>query len=118
LQIVGEYVEQYSNVKFTRAFHSILFPDDVSFFVGASSWYPGQLEQEIQQGCWLPVHGPPEIALSGVCEHEPTNEREPRPKADLWLSMMSSCGEDEANLAHLMANASEFDDYGAACDEF
>lgn len=92
--------------------------DDVSFFIGASSWYAGQLEREIQQGCWLPVRGPPEIALSGVCEHEPTGEEEPRPKADLWLSMLSSCGEDEAKLAHLVVDASEDDEYSVACDEF
>lgn len=64
------------------------------------------------------MKGPPEIALSGVCEHEPTEEDEPRPRADLWLSMMSSCGEDETKLAHLVAKASEDDEYGAACDEF
>jgi hypothetical protein len=93
--------------------------DDISFFVGASSWYHGQLEREIKQGCWIPCCGPPEIALSGVCEHEPTDdEGKPRPKADLWLSMMSAMGEGEAMLAHLLVAAPQDDEYGDACDDF
>ncbi len=91
--------------------------DDVSIFVGASCWYSGQLEKEISEGCWLLCRGPPEIALSGVCDHEQVDEGEPRPKADLWLSMMSAFGEDEARLAYLMQAASEDDEYGGPCDE-
>jgi len=92
--------------------------EDVSFFVGASCWYPGQLEKEIKQGCWLLCRGPPEIALTGACDHDSTEEGEPRPKADLWLSMLSACGEDEAKLASLVEAASEDDEYGEALDEF
>jgi hypothetical protein len=61
--------------------------------------------------------GPPEIALSGVCEHEQVEETKPRPKADLWLSMMSAFGEEEARLAYLMQVANEDDEYGGPSDE-
>ena len=91
--------------------------EDVSFFIGASSWTTGQLESEIERGCWLPCRGPTEIALSGICDHEPTEKGKPRPKADLWLSMLSACGEDEAVLAHLVYNDDGEDDLGAACDD-
>lgn len=37
--------------------------------------------------------------------------------ADLWLSMMSACGEDEAKLAHLLYDA-DWDENGQACDDF
>ena len=37
--------------------------------MGASTWAPGQLEQEISKGFWIPCSGPPEIALTGICEH-------------------------------------------------
>ena len=90
----------------------------MSFFVGASVWYQGQLEKEIKQGSWILCRGPADIALSGVCEHEPTEEGEPRPKADLWLSMMSACGDDEAKLAQLFEAASDYDAYGGACDQW
>jgi putative AlgH/UPF0301 family transcriptional regulator len=92
--------------------------DDVTFFVGATSWAPGQLESEIERGCWLPIRGPPQIAHTGICDHEPAPKGKPRPKADLWLSMMSACGEDEAKLAHLVWKDDEENDFGAACDSF
>lgn len=112
--------------------------DDVAFFVGASTWGPGQLAKEIDQGYWLPCRGPPEIALTGICEHEnmppemtdaptattngggggiaATKTNNKRPLADLWLSMMSACGEDEAKLAHLFFHEEELDDEGLPCD--
>jgi hypothetical protein len=67
----------------------------------------------------MPCRGPPEIALTGVCEHsdQPDSEGEPRPKADLWLSMMCSMGQDEANLAHLLLH-DDFVDNGEPCDSF
>lgn len=108
----------YRSQRLSASLARVISTDDVSFFVGASCWYPGQLEKEIKQGCWLLCRGPPEIALSGVCEHEPTQDEEPRPKADLWLSMMCAYGEDEAKLAQLTLTASEDDVYGEACDEF
>jgi putative AlgH/UPF0301 family transcriptional regulator len=92
--------------------------DDVTFFVGATSWAVGQLESEIERGCWLPCRGPPQIAHTGICDHEPAPDGKPRPKADLWLSMMSACGEDEAKLAHLVWKEDGHDDLGAACDSF
>ena len=68
----------------------------------------------------MPCRGPPEIALTGICDHEPLEEEDnppqpttattgsssstansKRPLADLWLSMLSACGEQEAVLAHL-----------------
>jgi len=93
--------------------------DDLSFFVGACRWGYGQLESEVEQGCWLPCRGPPDIAQLGICDHEPTaGKGKPRPKADLWLSMMSACGEDEATLAHLVWADDGGSDFGAACDAF
>jgi len=91
--------------------------EDCSFFVGASSWAVGQLEGEIERGCWLPCRGPPEIAHSGICDHEPTPKGSARPKADLWLSMLSACGKDEAELAHLVYNDDGNDELGAPCDD-
>jgi putative AlgH/UPF0301 family transcriptional regulator len=91
--------------------------EDITFFVGASAWQPGQLESEIERGCWLPCRGPPEIAHSGICEHDPTPKGESRPLADLWLSMLSSCGEAEAELAHLLSADGGDDELGRACDD-
>ncbi|GAX23709.1 hypothetical protein FisN_12Hh286 [Fistulifera solaris] len=92
--------------------------DEISFFVGASCWAPGQLESEIERGFWLPCRGPPEIALSGVCQHEPSLKGQSRPKTDLWLSMLSACGEGEAELAHLLWSDDGEDEYSDACDDF
>ena len=97
--------------------------DDFTFFVGASVWTVGQLKREIEQGFWIPVRGPPNMAYSGMCEHQEFEEEEKedeaeaddtneemnkkkkaktRPKADLWLSMLSAVGEHEAELAELV----------------
>jgi putative AlgH/UPF0301 family transcriptional regulator len=104
---------------------------NVTFFVGASSWMPGQLESEIERGLWLPCRGPPEIAMYGTCEYytdeteenkEPNSSRNTetakRSKPDLWLSLLSACGEDEAKLAHLLWNDDGFHAYGSALDNF
>ncbi|EED87578.1 predicted protein [Thalassiosira pseudonana CCMP1335] len=45
------------------------FKDDFSFIIGASCWAPGQLEKEIERGCWLPFRGDPSMALTGECDH-------------------------------------------------
>jgi putative AlgH/UPF0301 family transcriptional regulator len=96
----------------------LLDRDDVSFFVGASSWAAGQLESEMERGCWLPCRGPPDISLSGICDHAPDEDgKSPRPKADLWLSMLSACGEDEAKLAQLTFPDDGICSYGLPCDE-
>ena len=77
------------------------------------------MEKEIEQGSWLLCRGPAEIALTGVCEHEPTDDGEPLPAADLWLSMLAACGEDEANLARMFVTLSDDKEgYGSACDQF
>lgn len=93
--------------------------DDVSFFVGATCWMPGQLESEIERGFWLPCRGPLEIARSGNCTHESVTEinGNSRPRADLWLSMLSAYGEDEAHLAHLLVDDDGHSELGKACDE-
>jgi hypothetical protein len=68
------------------------------------------------------------MALHGICEHESTPTTtsgggegskggRKRPLADLWLSMMSACGEDEAKLAHLYYH-DQWDENGLACDDF
>ncbi len=66
----------------------------------------------------MPCRGPPEIALTGICEHETVPKSTKRPLADLWLSMMSACGEDEAKLAHLFYHEDGLHDYGLPCDIF
>ena len=38
---------------------------DFSFIVGASCWTPGQLQREIERGCWLPFRGPANMAMTG-----------------------------------------------------
>ena len=70
------------------------------------------------------------MALTGMCAHETmpvpssttTKEEqkasaEKRPLADLWLSIMTSCGEDEGKLAHLFFNE-EWNEKGMPCDAF
>lgn len=97
-----------------------VFADDVCFYAGASCWELRQLESEIERGFWIPCRGPPEIALTGTCEHNDddlVDVADPRPKADLWLSMMCAMGQDEANLAHLMLE-DDFVEDGDPCDSF
>jgi hypothetical protein len=48
--------------------------DDFSFIVGASCWSPGQLENEIQRGCWLRFYGPSSMAMTGMCDHYDAKE--------------------------------------------
>jgi len=43
--------------------------DDYSFVIGAACWAPGQLEHEIEKGCWLPFAGLATMALTGMCDH-------------------------------------------------
>jgi putative AlgH/UPF0301 family transcriptional regulator len=84
---------------------------DVSFFVGASTWTKGQLADEIARGCWLPVRGPPEIALTGQCEIVTAAEdntgslrgttTRTGTSDELWLAMMTACGSQEADFAAL-----------------
>lgn len=89
--------------------------EDISFFVGASCWSVGQLEKEMEHGFWLPCRGPTTLAQSGICEHDIAPD-DVRPEADLWLSMMSACGPDEAQLAYLLHRDDGKNPNGAACD--
>jgi hypothetical protein len=61
------------------------------------------------------------MALDGICEHDdvPTSDESggKRPLADLWLSMMSACGDDEAKLSHLFHH-DHWDENGMPCDDF
>ena len=50
--------------------------DDFSFIIGASCWSPGQLENEIQRGCWLKFCGPSSMAMTGMCDHYDAKELE------------------------------------------
>lgn len=104
----------------SRSLFILFSSDDVSFFAGASTWQDGQLQNEIAQGFWVACRGPPEIALTGICEHDVSSPKtsSKRPLADLWLSMMSACGEDEAKLAHLYYHEDEINDNGLPCDAF
>lgn len=111
-----------------------LDPHDVSFFVGATCWSVGQLESEIERGFWLPCSGPLNIAQSGICHHQQSSNTttssstsspstnilngNDRPRTDLWLSMLSACGSDEAKLAHLLADDDGKNEFGQACDGF
>jgi putative AlgH/UPF0301 family transcriptional regulator len=105
--------------------------EDISFYVGASTWSPGQLAHEIAQGFWIPCRGPPEMVLHGICEHDEqptttttttttggTGGGSKRPLTDLWLSMLSACGEEEAKLGHLFYHEYQWDENGQACDIF
>jgi putative AlgH/UPF0301 family transcriptional regulator len=115
--------------------------DSFSFWVGASCWEAGQLESEIQRGFWLPCRGPPDICFTGMCEHNTDDinnrihnnddkdtgklvtgivagtKQSDRPRADLWLSMMSANGNDNATLAHLLLKE-EYHEDTEACDDF
>jgi putative AlgH/UPF0301 family transcriptional regulator len=108
---------------------------DVLFFVGASTWSMGQLESEVERGYWMPCRGPVTMALTGKCRHlnegrggSCNYDRNPtigsdegtattiRPRADLWLSMLSACGPEEAALAHLLLKDDGEDKLGTPCD--
>jgi putative AlgH/UPF0301 family transcriptional regulator len=91
---------------------------DVVFFAGASSWSSGHLESEVERGYWLPCRGPVSVALTGSChDHDgDAGASTPRPKPDVWLSMMAACGKDEAAIAHLLLVDNGDDDFGRPCD--
>jgi hypothetical protein len=101
------------------------------------------LQSEIDRGYFIPCSGPPDMALTGMCERYGDDDNESkRPRADLWLSMMvrpgnvfavhfrfvadivfrllqCALGEDEANLAHLLSHdCDQFEEYGETCDMF
>ena len=75
---------------------------DVTFFVGASCWAPGQLAGEVDRGCWLPCRAPPKLALEGE---------------DLWKSMMAACGKEEGQLADWVSGVDD-ESLLAPCDDY
>jgi putative AlgH/UPF0301 family transcriptional regulator len=98
---------------------------DVVFFVGASCWSEGQLEQEINQGFWIPCTGPASLALYSPIKifesdsllqdtDEPTTTQTGE---DLWLSMMMACGQEESELAVLLYGCNLSDANINPCDE-
>jgi hypothetical protein len=40
-------------------------PEDFTFFCGACTWSPGQLESEMAKGYWVPAAAPPVLAVRG-----------------------------------------------------
>lgn len=93
--------------------------EDVAMFVGCSMWSEGQLENEVERGVWIPCAAPSRFALTGICDHHEagTNDRNGRPIANLWLSMMSALGEEERELAHWLIWDDGNDENGDACDQ-
>mmetsp|Transcript_2272 Transcript_2272/g.3474 ORF Transcript_2272/g.3474 Transcript_2272/m.3474 type:complete len:498 (+) Transcript_2272:202-1695(+) len=91
--------------------------ENFSFIAGASCWEPGQLENEIKKGYWIPCAGPPDIAFSGSCV---VNGAENMSVADssLWVSTMASLGEQEGRMAQIIEDFVEYDENGLPCDEF
>jgi putative AlgH/UPF0301 family transcriptional regulator len=107
-----------------------LSQEDLTFFVGASSWVPGQLESEMERGCWLPCQGPPIMTLHGraIVNYEgllESNADTPHHHFgetgdDMWLSMLAACGKEEQELAQWMVGDTLdlSEEYGEACDSF
>ena len=56
------------------------------------------------------------MAVTGTCEHKAAKS-DKRPLADLWLSMMSACGDEEGQLAHLFFDE-DWNEKGLPCDSF
>ena len=91
--------------------------NDIRFFVGASTWSPSQLQSEVERGFWMPVAGDVDMARTGCCKHvnaresdDTVNSLTKKPLPDLWLSMMSAVGPEEAKLAHLLYHQDMLDD--------
>jgi len=87
-----------------------------SFVIGASCWAPGQLEHEIERGCWMPFRGPADMAVAGLCDHNDVTVGDgvTQPVDNLWLSIMAALGADESDLAVLNTDH----ELGDACDNF
>ncbi|KAL7556859.1 hypothetical protein ACA910_011829 [Epithemia clementina (nom. ined.)] len=109
-----------------------LSSENFAFFVGCSSWAPGQLESEMERGIWLPVRAPPEVAFSGHFSIPDDNDKDDddhdrthiinvvnnNKDDDLWLSLLSACGEEEAKLAKLLSHDDGEHEFGGQCDAF
>ena len=92
---------------------------DFSFVIGASCWAPGQLEHELERGCWIPFRGPADMAMAGRCDHGTVGDEVPQPIDDLWLSIMAALGAGESDLGHILHNKMNAGhQLGDACDNF
>ena len=92
---------------------------DFSFVIGASCWAPGQLEHEIERGCWIPFRGPADMTMAGRCDHNDVTAGDREPVDNLWLSIMSALGADESDLGHILhSNINAGHELGDACDNF
>lgn len=47
--------------------------DDFSLLAGYTGWQPGQLDEEIRQGAWLPISCSPELVLHIACSDAHSN---------------------------------------------
>ena len=65
----------------------------------------------------MPCRGPSQIAVTGECEHNKTPGGKRHPFPDLWLSMLSACGDEERKLGNLFHDQ-KWDTNGLACDVF
>ncbi len=65
----------------------------IRFFVGYSGWAPGQLEQEMREGCWFITHGNSDL----IFEHDPST---------LWRQVLRKMGGEYAILANFPADPS------------
>ena len=63
----------------------------IRFFVGYSGWAPGQLEQELREGCWFMTHGNSDL----IFEYEPST---------LWRQVLRKMGGEYAILANFPAD--------------
>lgn len=61
---------------------------DVQFYVGYSGWRAGQLEAELQSGCWLVA----DASLPLIFD---------TPREDLWRTVLGLMGDEYKNLANL-----------------
>lgn len=113
-----------------RAMQDGTLTGDVALFVGCSTWSEGQLEREVEQGCWLPFAAPATLALTGTLPRDHSSSpsatddqdsdvmaRQPPPTTDLWFTLMSALGEEEQQLANLLHKDNGNDENGGPCDE-
>ena len=84
---------------------------DVRFFAGATCWSVNDLRTEVDHGFWIPFRGPPEILLTATYESQKYND-------DLWLTMVSAYGPQEAMLAHMIVNDEDWEKVNEPCDFF
>jgi len=72
------------------------------FFVGATEWRPGQLEEELESGAWLALDVPPSL----VVKDRVSDWRPGKPKP-VWTEMMNYLPSDDAKVQRLIAQIYE-----------